>query len=242
MNTTHADPKDPFGTLMTLVISLLAPMFLGVTGGNIPLARAAALETINAYRAHNSVGLLAVVQIIAFGLAAIGSLSLSLDDNVPVKMALRLRGNANACDRSAERNRRALQAAQLLQKTQEAEENEAFFDTIFAEPEPAEPAKEPPMEPKAFLTPDAERLLAAEAEARLQNNPIGHAPKTPAKPASNQQAWAQAMQREADKITANLPNLKPAERQHAMMQADTLRTTAKGILAAGAAAALKKTG
>jgi hypothetical protein len=241
MNTTHAEPNDPFGILMTLVISLIAPMFLGITGGNIPLARAAAVATINDYRARNSVSLIAVAQIIAFGLAALGSLSLSLDDGVPAKMAIRLRANANACDHSAERNRRALQAARLLEKTQEAEENEAFQDAIFADPEPAEP----PMESKAFLTQDAERLLAAEAEARLQNNPIGRAPTSPApaKPAtSNQQAWAHAMQREADKITANLPNLKPSERQHAMLQADTLRTTAKGILAGAAAAALKKTG
>lgn len=100
------------GILINLIVSLLAPMFLAVTEGNIALARAAALETIIGYRVQNHVGLLAVAKIVAFGLATLGSLSLSMTDDLSISMVLRLRGNANALDRASDRNERALQVAQ----------------------------------------------------------------------------------------------------------------------------------
>jgi hypothetical protein len=83
-------------------------MFLGVTAGDIALARMAALQTIDDYRAQNRADLMAVAQIVACGLAALGSLSLSMADEISLSMTLRLRGNAVALNRSAEQNRRAL--------------------------------------------------------------------------------------------------------------------------------------
>jgi hypothetical protein len=73
----------------------------------VNMARRAALETVNAYRIRDQADLLTVAQIVAFGLAALGSLSLSMLDDLTLSMTLRLRGNANACSRSAELNRRA---------------------------------------------------------------------------------------------------------------------------------------
>jgi hypothetical protein len=93
---------------MGLIVALLAPMFLGVTAGDINLARVAAFETVSDYRTQSHADLVAIAQIIAFGLAALGSLSLSMADDISVSMALRLRGNANALNRSAEQNRRAV--------------------------------------------------------------------------------------------------------------------------------------
>jgi hypothetical protein len=84
-------------------------MFLDVSGGDIGFARAAALETVNAYRTRNAADLVSIAQIVAFDLAALGSLSLSMADNLSLSVTLRLRGNANALNRSAEHNRRALQ-------------------------------------------------------------------------------------------------------------------------------------
>ena len=92
---THPEPASPLcpaDILMTLIAALLAPMFLAVSAGDIGLARAAAIETVNAYRARNHADLIAVAQIVAFGLAALGSLSLSLADDLSLSMALRLRG------------------------------------------------------------------------------------------------------------------------------------------------------
>ena len=102
----------PENLLFALLINLLAPMFLGVAMGDIVLAQAAAAHTVNDFRASNRVDLIAIAQIIAFGLAALGSLSPSFGDDVSVSMALRLRGNANACNRSAEQNRRARDRSQ----------------------------------------------------------------------------------------------------------------------------------
>ena len=106
-NLGSAIPVPATNILLTLVVTLLAPMFLGVCAGDVALARAAAFETITDYRAQNRASLLAVAQIIACGLAALGSLSLSMEDDISRSMTLRLRGNAVALNRAAEQNRRA---------------------------------------------------------------------------------------------------------------------------------------
>jgi hypothetical protein len=96
------------GILINLIVTLLAPMFLGATGGDIGMARMAAEETVRAYCARDHADLIAVAQIIAFGLAALGSLSLSMADDISLSMTLRLRSNANALSRSSEQVRRSL--------------------------------------------------------------------------------------------------------------------------------------
>ena len=51
---------------------------------------------------------MAIAKVIGFGLATLGSLSLSMGDDLPIPAILRLRANANALDRSADRNERKL--------------------------------------------------------------------------------------------------------------------------------------
>jgi hypothetical protein len=46
----------------------------------------AAIGTVNAYRARNHADLIAIAQIIAFGPAALGSLSLSMADDISLSM------------------------------------------------------------------------------------------------------------------------------------------------------------
>jgi hypothetical protein len=104
-------PIHPSEVLLHLILNILSPMFLGVSGGDINLARITAFATIDDYAGRTHADLIAIAQIIAFGLAAMASLSASLEDGISPSMALRLRGNANALDRSAENNRRALQKA-----------------------------------------------------------------------------------------------------------------------------------
>jgi len=106
---TDHPQAHPTNALLTLIVTLLAPTFLGVTAGDLTLARMAAIQTINDYRARNHADLIAIAQIIACGLAALGSLSQSMDDDISLSMTLRLRGNAVALNRSAEQNRRVLQ-------------------------------------------------------------------------------------------------------------------------------------
>src|SRR5580692_3895965 len=93
----HAVPAPdihPSDILTHLIVTLLAPMFLIASNGDILVARMAALETINAYRGRDHVDLIAVAQIVGYGLAALGSLSLSMADGLSPSMTLRLRGNA----------------------------------------------------------------------------------------------------------------------------------------------------
>jgi hypothetical protein len=233
MTTTHTretpHPNHPLATsdfLLTLVVTLLAPVFLGVTAGDIGLARLATLETVNDYRARNHADLMSVGQIVGFGLAALGSLGLSMTEDLSLSMVLRLRGNAISCNRAAEQNRRARLAHQA--------------DKPQPPPPPAEPETiqdEPAPESDTFLSAEAAQFLAAESQARLREpdsfntapSPMPSATRTPAEK-RHQQMWAIAMTKESSEIDASLPNLPPAEREAAAMRAGLLGSTAHDLI------------
>jgi hypothetical protein len=216
---------DPSRILMNLIVALLAPMFLGVSAGDVGFARMAAIETVNAYRARNHSDLIAIAQIIAFGLAALGSLSLSMADDISLSMTLRLRGNANACNRSAEQNRRVLT---------EGHRDDPMQHPASTPVDITEDDHVPPDSGGICLSPAAARLLAAEAQGRLREpepkagQPSSKAEKTPER--RHQEMWAIVMVNEAAEITANIPNLPPDERQAATLQASTLSSTAHDLL------------
>jgi len=221
-----SNPPHPSGLLMTLVVALLAPIFLGVTAGDVSLARMAAVETINAYRARNHADLIAVVQIIAFGLAAIGSLSLSMADDLSIETTLRLRSNANALNRSAEQNRRVVRESVVNDLMQ-------HHTAMAQEPAPSATCADddPAPRPDVFLSPAAEQFLAAEAQARLRE-PEENIP-TPSPATSDKrhrEMWAIALVKEAGDITAGLPNLPPAERAAATIRAAEMARTAHDLL------------
>jgi hypothetical protein len=142
-------------------------MFLTSAGGDINYARMAAAETIEAYGVRTLADLIIIAQIVAFGLAALASFSQSMEDDMPLPLALRLRGNAKASNRSAEQNRRALKETRV-------------------EPSPApRPKPEPAPTPKPatrVLTPEQEKqyqaawaasaaTVAAETAADLRHLP-----------------------------------------------------------------------
>lgn len=102
----------PSDILIHLIVTLMVPMFLEAAGGELHFARMAALETVTSYRARTQADLIAIAQIVAFGFAALASLSQSLVDDVSLAMALRLRTTANGLNRSAEQNRRVLAKSQ----------------------------------------------------------------------------------------------------------------------------------
>jgi hypothetical protein len=229
-------PLQPANFLMNLIVALLAPMFLGVSAGDINMARLAASETVQAYRAQNNADLIAVAQIIAFGLAALGSLSLSMSDDIAPPMALRLRGNAIALNRSAEQNRRAL-------RENRGGEPNPHPAVIAEQPKPVAPAGEDirDPDPEPFLTPAAAQRLAAEAEARLHGpeQVVEQVPAPPRAPIAvpttatekrHQQMWAIAMVKEAGELSASIPNLPPAERRAAAIRAAALGSTANELL------------
>lgn len=230
---------SPSDILLHLIVTLLAPMFLTASGGDIQFARMAALETVNAYRARNHADLIVIAQIIACGLTALGSLSLSMADNISLSMLLRLRGNAVALNRSAEQNRRALKesrpatAAPNHAETMDYAEHAAEPDEDFDEAE-------------VIANVAAAQKRAADTQAHLQAaqrvpepDPIptpapveAPASAAPAAVAERQRQamWAGAMADVAQEFTASLPHLPPAERKIATMRAAMLSSAASDLL------------
>jgi hypothetical protein len=240
-STGAATPRHPGDLLMNLIAALLAPIFLGVAGGDTALARQAVIEAINDYRARNHADLIAAAQVISFGLAALGSLSLSMADDLSLPMILRLRGNAVSLNRSAEQNRRVLR--------EPLRDNPTPYHPV-TEPEPTPPklAEHPRQTlPEAFLSAAAAEELAAESRTRLQPPAQTAAPAptpTPAQHAAptsdlkteekrHQEMWAIAMANEASEITASIPNLPPVERSTASFRAAALSSTANQLLMGG---------
>jgi hypothetical protein len=238
---------DPSNILMNLIVALLAPMFLGVAAGDINLARMAAIETVNAYRSRNHADLIAIAQIIGYGLAALGSLSLSMADDISIAMALRLRGNANALNRSAEQNRRAIR--QSLPDTPTR-----HYQEVPAASVPANERDLAQYEADAMARlADTKRLIAASRTLLRDPEPAPAAP-TPAAPTTTalttttpttttlktmtptitdrqkDAAWAAAMADVADEFTASLADLPPAEREMASRRIAALNNVASELL------------
>jgi hypothetical protein len=105
MTATHASPSDAF---MNLIVTVLTPMFLAAASGNLNQARAAAIQTVNAYTGRDAASLLLIAQSIAFSLAVLSSISLSMAESIPIVLILRLRGNAASLHRAGDKCRRAL--------------------------------------------------------------------------------------------------------------------------------------
>ncbi|WP_428487367.1 hypothetical protein [Rhodopila sp.] len=174
--THDALPIRPSDVLISLLINLLAPMFLCGSGGNVEFARLAARETVEAYRVSSRMDLLAVAQIVAFGLAALGSLSLSMADGIGLPMMLRLRGNAASLNRAAEQNRRALERSQAAPPATEAPATEPYDEAY--ENEVLESLRQ-----TEIMVAQARAELAAQAAAvAVADAPVAGSVATAAKP------------------------------------------------------------
>jgi hypothetical protein len=224
-------PLDPPDILLNLIVAFLAPMFLSVCGSNINYARMAAIESVNAYRARNHADLIAIAQIIAFGLAAMASLSQSMADDIALSMALRLRGNANALNRAAEQNRRVLNESRIADQAETAAEPVAM--TALADDDLND------VEQAAGIVSAQQSATHAQTGLQTEKQTRTLAPAvTPASIAAarmtaekrHQAMWAIAMVKEAQEITASIPSLPPAERRAASIRAGALSCTANELL------------
>ena len=234
-------PAHPTDIMMNVIVAFLAPMFLACSGGNIAHARLAAIETVNAYRGKTHADLFSIAQIIGFGLAALGSLSLSMADDISLTMTLRLRGNAVALNRGAEQNRRALQKSLAAEETRH-------------DPAPAERST-PAAEPRAQPSPTA-NLQNVTVEPQDHTPPVQQRdqPAPPAAPVAHataltmptddqhdqtlshltgdqqsQLAWATVMADEAALLMASIADLPPEERETAARHAAALTRTANTL-------------
>ena len=200
--------------LANLIIALLAPMFLWSCKGDVVLARTAAAETLDAYCAADNLTLIRAAKVVAFDLATLSSLSLSMFDETSASMALRLRGNANSLDRSAERNRIALEQdrrdAALV--AQAADLTEADLAASVREVQ--------------LLVRQAQARTQPAQQPEPQPAPPATVARTPMTEPQRKTARAGAM---AAEMTAKLNGLSPAERAAGIMRIEALTQTATAL-------------
>jgi hypothetical protein len=240
--------------LLNLIVAFLTPMLLAATGGDRAQAKEAAIQTVNAYAARNPAELLLVGQSIALGIAVLSSVSLSMAENIPIKLILRLRANAVSLHRAAERCRRALPQpnpdyiaptpetplsdAELAQEQHivagiaQSRQRVADFKASFTRPQPAPETPPATMQAAmAALAADSERRIAqADAAMKATGAPIP--PKESAPTTEDdyfRAAWSAAMTDVAAEMQAEMETLPPAERRLATQRIDALNATAANL-------------
>jgi hypothetical protein len=124
--------------LMPFLLAVLTPF---LTAAGIPdpdLARQAATETIQAYKANSQDQLVTTAQIVAFAFASLENLRLSAPQDLSLSMKLKLRGNATALNRAS-------QKATTTLEIQRAKAKAAIPAQVQQTPEPAptQPATQP---------------------------------------------------------------------------------------------------
>jgi hypothetical protein len=244
--------------LLNLIVAFLTPMLGAATDGDRAQAKEAAIQTVNAYAARNPVELLLVGQSIALGIAMLSSVSLSMAENIPITLILRLRANAVSLHRAAERCRLALPRpdpddvapapeiplsdAELAREQHivagiaESRRHVADFRARFAQPKQA-PKQNPDTPPAtmqaamAALAADSERRIA-QADAAMKATGAAIPPKTSAGMSEDdyfRTAWSAAMTDVAQEVQAEMTNLPPAERRLAAQRIDALNATANNL-------------
>jgi len=145
---TTSSSSSTIGYLTHMVVSHLSPMFRATTGDH-DQANSAAIETVRACLTDNPADLFLIGQMIALGLGALSSVSLSMAENLPINAILRLRGNAIGQSRASQQCRRALPDADPAGSRPDAPFSDgelAEQDRIIAElsaQKGAEPARAP---------------------------------------------------------------------------------------------------
>jgi hypothetical protein len=201
--------------LMNLIICFLTPMLLNATGGDRAQAEKTAIQTVNAYAASNLAELLLVGQSIALGIAMLSSVSLSMTENIPISLILRLRANAISLHRAAEQCRLA-----LLQPHPNYAAPAPKAQARSAQPKPT-PKPNPETPPAtmeaamAALAADSECRIA-QADAAMKATGAAIPPKASAPMTEDDHfraAWSAAMTDVAQEMQAATKNLPPDERR-----------------------------
>ncbi len=200
--------------LLDRILVLLMPFFAGTDRKLVALA---VLETLGDYMPATRAELLHAAQIIAFSMSALDSLSEAVSLDLPTAMRLRLRGGANALNRSATQTLRALDKCQAAAAAEEPPLPEPAQATRPPEPQAAEakPAAVPPtaVPPTAAPTAVDPTVAAAPATApRSQPAAVKHpqpqAAQSVISEAENRRIWAQALREVAeDLVPADAPAL-----------------------------------
>jgi hypothetical protein len=234
---------------MNLILAYLTPMLLVATGGDRAQAEATAIQTINAYAARNPVELMLAAQSFALGIAMLSSVSLSMAENLPINLILRLRANAVSLHRAAERCRRALPEPDPdyispaptvpLSDAERAKEQRVIVASAQSRQRAADSQtrsaqlKNPETPPAtmqaamAALAADSERRIAqADTAMKATGAPIP--PKASAAMTEDdyfRAAWSAAMTDVAQEMQTEMENLPPEERRLAAQRIQALNDT-----------------
>jgi hypothetical protein len=240
-------PTSPTDIMLTLICGVLSPLFLAGCQGIPEHGGMAAMEAMSSYGVRTQAELLIVSKIVAFGLAALDDLRLSMHPDVGLAQKIRLRAQANALNRSARQNEAALAAYRKLNPLTEPSIAEQLSqldrqqDAVWAEQNAREEA-----ETLAVLEETQRMVDAAEARARAlmeqQSKPAKRArpAKTSRKPAhvhpapatpeeARRFAWAAAMQRVAKELEDDMPDLSGPNRRANQLQISVLSGAASAL-------------
>lgn len=206
-------------SLISYIVSMLAPMFLCAGSGDVRLARMAALEILSAYRMQNQADLMTVAQVVAFGIATLGSLSQSMLDDLSLPTVLRLRGSANALSRSGHRHQQMLQQSHRAPERRQAPPNEVArqLENLFA-------SEDQEVAPPAHVQPPAD---APQPELREQEPAAPAAPLT-ASINTTPQPTPEPVTAAAQPFP-DIPSLPSMERRPPTMRAAALGSTASAL-------------
>jgi hypothetical protein len=222
--------------MMELILGILAPLLMAGSITDLQCARLAAAEAIAAYNATGPNQLITTGQILAFAFTALDNLRLSMAPDLSLSMKLKLRGNANALNRSAAANTKLLEKARQDTRPEEPSIAERAATAQWEDMEPAHDTATDPRggSPAAGRVPQAFVANAPCQPAGTQ--PACHqgeaTPATPP-PATTEQRnsllWANAMKARAGKLRATVAHVPPAERKANLLWADVLTGVATDL-------------
>jgi hypothetical protein len=107
-----SQPATITAAILDKILAFLAPLFLVATTGDIGAAQEAASAMLASYSPRTNRELRFAALSIAFAFGALETLSKAADPELALNQVLRLRGNANALNRSAQQNESRLEKLQ----------------------------------------------------------------------------------------------------------------------------------
>jgi hypothetical protein len=187
---------NPGVLIRNALVTLLIPLFLESTGNNPQYARLAAQELLASYGARSPMEWLFTALSFAFGTAALVAITQPIPEDASPSLALRIRANANALNRSAERCRVVVEqsVARPRPRQLDPQEEEALLaetarvvamtsGRTAPQPPTAKPAPNPPQATPA-PAPVAARSVSAQPTAPQptapQRTPAAARPVAPA--------------------------------------------------------------
>jgi hypothetical protein len=204
---------QPASYLMEFILGLLAPMLMAGSITDLHLGRLAAQEAIDTYKTRGQTNLMAIGQILAFALTALDNLRLSMAPDLSLSMKLKLRGSANALNRSARDD------------TQTPDKGRRTTPPL--KPEIAEQAAMATWEETETAPGSAAANVVTVAAPAVQPVASPAVPLTAEQP--NGPHWANAMRMQAARLRANTPNVPPFLQKNNALWVDVLTGVASDL-------------